>query len=114
FTQALPKRGHAIGIGLSRTGTEETYHRHSRLLCACCERPRHGHAAERDYELSSSDVNCHVTLPKGSCSCNSGHDITLLFRGAPSMTARGQQRRLAARSHEVCFTPMSSHHAISL
>src|SRR5262245_25370634 len=31
------------------------------------ERPRHGHAAERDYELSSSDVDGHATLPRGSC-----------------------------------------------
>src|SRR5215475_5187012 len=37
------------------------------LLRARGERRRHGHAAERDYELSSSDVDGHVTLPKGSC-----------------------------------------------
>ena len=39
FTQALPKRRHSIGVGQRRTGTEETDHRHSRLLRARRERP---------------------------------------------------------------------------
>src|SRR5208337_3700745 len=40
------------------------------------------------------DVDCHATLPQGSCSCDSGHDITLSFCDAPSMTARGHFRQI--------------------
>jgi hypothetical protein len=36
------------------------------LLRARRERPRYRYAAERGYEFSPSDVNCHVTLPWGS------------------------------------------------
>jgi hypothetical protein len=39
FTQALPKRCHAIGVGLRRTGPEETDDRHNRLLRAPRDRP---------------------------------------------------------------------------
>src|SRR5262245_10185492 len=42
-----------------------------RLLRVCREGPR-GSAAERGNELSSSDVDWHVTLPWGSCPCNRG------------------------------------------
>jgi hypothetical protein len=52
FTQALPKRCHAIGVGLRRAGTEEADHRHARLLCAGRQRPRAGAAEKRD-EIAS-------------------------------------------------------------
>src|SRR5262245_24288302 len=42
-----------------------------RLLRVCREGPR-GSAAECGNELSSSDVDWHVTLPWGSCPCNRG------------------------------------------
>ena len=45
----------------------------ARLLRTRRERPCRC-AAERDNELSSSDVACHVTLPWGSC--NGRDDIT--------------------------------------
>jgi hypothetical protein len=64
FTQALPKPRHTIGVGLSQTGTEETYHRHRRLLTARRDRPRR-RTAERGYEFPPSNVDCHVTLPRG-------------------------------------------------
>jgi hypothetical protein len=50
--------------------------------------------SSRDNEFSPPDLDCHVTLPKGPCSCNSGQDITLLFRSAPSTTARGHFRQI--------------------
>jgi hypothetical protein len=37
------------------------------LLRARRERPRDCRAAKRDDEFSSLDVDCHVTLPWGSC-----------------------------------------------
>ena len=38
-----------------------------RLLCACSERPGCSRATKRDDEFSPSDVDCHATLPRGSC-----------------------------------------------
>src|SRR5258708_7404024 len=52
FTQALPKRCHTIGVGLRRAGTEETYHRHTRLLCARREPPPPRRAADNRDELA--------------------------------------------------------------
>src|SRR5258708_3640913 len=41
-----------------------------------CARAASGSAtartAKREYELSPFDVDCHVTLPWGSCPCNGG------------------------------------------
>src|SRR5262249_30673680 len=45
-----------------------------RMLRARRERPRGWQSAERGYKFPSSDVDCHVTLPRGSC--NGGDDIT--------------------------------------
>jgi hypothetical protein len=47
------------------------------LLCARRERPRHRCAAEREYEFSPSDVDCHVTLPWGVMSMQWKDDTTL-------------------------------------
>src|SRR5262245_29714732 len=44
-----------------------------RLLRPCRERPCR-RAAKRDNELPPSNMDCHVTLPWGSC--NGGDDIT--------------------------------------
>src|SRR5262249_15790176 len=44
-----------------------------RLLRPCRERPCRC-AAKRDNELPPSDMDCHMTLPWGSC--NGGDDIT--------------------------------------
>src|SRR5262245_46361775 len=52
FTQALPKRCHTIGVGLRRAWTEESDHRHRRLLRARRERPR-SRAAEKRNELAA-------------------------------------------------------------
>src|SRR5262249_11437451 len=67
FTQALPKRCHTIGVGLRRAGTEETDHRHSRLLRACRERPR-CRAAEQSDELAP----CHSITSSASAISLSG------------------------------------------
>src|SRR5262249_23226985 len=42
-------------------------------------RERHGdrRAAKRDNEFSSPEVDCHATLPRGSCLCIRRKDITL-------------------------------------
>jgi hypothetical protein len=50
--------------------------RHAWLLRARRERPR-GRAANCSYEFSSSDVDCHVTLPWKVVSCDRGNVITL-------------------------------------
>src|ERR1700730_13828922 len=49
----------------------------ARLLRACRERPSSRRAAKRADEFSPPDVNCHVTLPRGSCPRNGGDDSTL-------------------------------------
>jgi hypothetical protein len=55
---------------------------------------------KRDYEFSPPDGDCHPTLPRGSCSCNRGDDITLQRRTnhafavlEPPMSQMGQSRR---------------------
>src|SRR5262249_20677480 len=52
FTQALPERSHAIGVGLRRAGTEEPNHRHRRLLRARRERPCDHRAAKQRDEFA--------------------------------------------------------------
>jgi hypothetical protein len=42
------------------------------LLRRGTERPCNRRTAKREYELSPFDVDCHVTLPRGSCPCNGG------------------------------------------
>src|SRR5262249_29980951 len=49
--QALAERGHKRRLSLWRCAVEESDHRHRRLLCACCKRPR-SHAAEQRDELA--------------------------------------------------------------
>ena len=51
FTQAFPKRCHTIRVGLRRPGSEETDHRHRRLLRARGERPG-GRAAQKRDEVA--------------------------------------------------------------
>jgi hypothetical protein len=58
-------------------------------------------------QCSPSNVDCHVTLPQGSCPSNRG--ITLLFRGAPSMTAWGQKHVLPHRNNNSRFIQNSRH-----
>src|SRR6516165_3165528 len=51
-------------------------------FAGCCARAASGNAAaNRDYEFSSLDMECHVTLPRGSCPCTRRDDITLLAKG---------------------------------
>src|SRR5437879_6323980 len=49
------------------------------LLRARRERPRRRRPAKRGYEFSPSDVDCHVTLPWGSCPRN-GRTISRIDR----------------------------------
>jgi hypothetical protein len=42
-----------------------TRHTLSTLLRACRKRPCDRRAAKRGYQFSPSDVDCHVTLPRG-------------------------------------------------
>src|SRR3954452_22860991 len=52
FTQPSPKGCHTIGVGLRRTRTQETDHRHSRLLRVCSKRPCCDRPAEERDEFS--------------------------------------------------------------
>ena len=73
FPQAVAKCfDHALGF-VWRTAAEKSDDRDSGLLCDRRSRPR-SRAAKRDYEFSPSNVDCHVTLPWGSC--NGEDDIT--------------------------------------
>ena len=60
FAQASPKCSRAIGVGLRRAGTEESDHRHCRLLRARGERPSR-RAAEQGDEIAPP----HGGLPQG-------------------------------------------------
>ena len=59
-----------------------------------CERPSRRRTAKGDDEFSSRDMDCHSTLPWGHVRGMPVDDITLLFRGALSMTARGCNEKL--------------------
>jgi hypothetical protein len=76
FANALLKCGPEVLVLFGRAEIHETDHRHRRLLRARSERPRH-RTAERGYQFPPLDLDCHVTLPWGSCPCNKGNDITL-------------------------------------
>jgi hypothetical protein len=69
LVQASAKGGNRRSERLRRLSIEEPDHRHHWLLRACRERPRRK-AAERDDEFPPPDVDCHATLPWGSCPCN--------------------------------------------
>src|SRR5215472_12910252 len=62
LAQSITERCRMIGVFCGII--EKPDHRHRRLLRPRCERPR-GRAAERDNEFSPSNVDCHVTLPRG-------------------------------------------------
>jgi len=53
-----------------------------RPLRARRERPCCGSAPKRGYEFSPLDVDCHATLPWGSCPCNEGGYHVLIARSA--------------------------------
>src|SRR5262245_47788276 len=65
------------------------------------ERPRR-RAAKRDNELPPSDMDCHVTLPWGSC--NGGDDITpgsaALRDFKPAHDCSGSIATERSRSHD--------------
>src|SRR5262245_16238803 len=44
---------------VARCIVEETDHRHLRLLCACCHRPRQHRAANQRDEVAASDLRGH-------------------------------------------------------
>jgi hypothetical protein len=69
---------------------------HLRLLRPCRERPCR-YAAKRDNELPPSNMDCHVTLPRGSC--NGGDHIT------PS--------RAALRNFDPAYVRLGSTPAVS-
>src|SRR5262245_32868878 len=69
------------------------------LLRARRERPR-CRTAKRDDEFSSSDMDCHATLQRGSC--NGGYDITssraALRDFTPAYVSSGSKAVLAVMS----------------
>src|SRR5262245_45832469 len=73
-----------------------------RLLRTRRERPRR-RAAKRDNELPPSDIDCHVTLPWGSC--NGGNDITpgraALRDFKPAYDCSGSKAAFSARRTNV-------------
>jgi hypothetical protein len=72
--QALAKSAHAVHDRIRRLDVEESDYRRRPLLCPHIERPSGRRAAKRDNEFSPPDVDCHATLPWGSC--NGEDDIT--------------------------------------
>src|SRR5262249_48205012 len=53
FAEAFAKRGcNACGT-IERSTADQANHRHRRLLCACCERPRCCRTAEQSHELAT-------------------------------------------------------------
>src|SRR5262249_6112934 len=76
FLQALTKRGHHRRECVRRCADKESDHRHRRLLRPRRKRrPSGSRAAKRDNEFSPPGMDCHVTLPGGSCPCNGGDHI---------------------------------------
>ena len=59
FVEAFAERGHIACVGIGRTYADKPDHRHRRLLRVRSERRRNGSAAERGYEVPSSDVDWH-------------------------------------------------------
>src|SRR5262245_50333164 len=68
--ETLAESAQTLRIPVRRRRVEIPDHRQLWLLRPRRQRPRSGCAAKRGNELSSSDVDCHVTLPWGSCPCN--------------------------------------------
>jgi hypothetical protein len=60
FIEALAERGHIARVGICRLATNDSDHRHRRLLRACRERPCNCCAAERRYELPPANADCHL------------------------------------------------------
>src|SRR5262249_22877935 len=65
FAEGFAERNRLAHGCLGRPALDEAHNRHRRLLSARREWPHRRRATERDYELSPSNVDCHVTLPKG-------------------------------------------------
>src|SRR5262245_48790481 len=80
-----------------------------RLLRPCRERPCR-RAAKRDNELPPSNMDCHVTLPWGSC--NGGDDITpgraALRDFKPAYDCSGSSASIALRTR-VRLSPDFGH-----
>ena len=72
--QPLLEIGQTSARLVSRCQVNKSDHRQRRLLCVRRDRPCRRRAAKRDDEFSSLDVNCHATVPWGSC--NGEDDIT--------------------------------------
>src|SRR5579862_3071663 len=64
FFQAATKSVQELGVITRPSAAEETDHRHRRLLRTHRERPTNRRAADRGYELSPSDVDCHLIRPQ--------------------------------------------------
>src|SRR6516162_2731306 len=50
------------------------------------ERPCRRHATQRGYQFSPSDMDCHATLPWGSCPCNAGQYHASFTQSAATAT----------------------------
>ena len=61
-------------------------------------------AAKRRYEFSSSNVDCHATLPWGSCPCNRGTISRLNRPVCDDFTFGGRARRRPRRDRHYCPT----------
>jgi len=59
-------------------------------------------AAKRRYEFSSSNVDCHATLPWGSCPCNRGTISRLNRPVCDDFTFGGRARRRPRRDRHYC------------
>jgi hypothetical protein len=73
--------------------SEKSDHRHCWLLRVRNERPRTRHAAQRGYEFSPSDTDCHVTLPWGHATGRTISHANVLRCGISNrpMSARGHR-----------------------
>src|SRR5262249_43335121 len=72
------------------------------LLRARRERPRR-RAGKRSNEFSPSDVDCHATLPWGSCPCNEGGYHVLIARSAGA--SPGERKHI--RTVRVLSAPLN-------
>src|ERR1700738_4668598 len=78
------------------------------LLRTRHDRPRCCRAAKRSYEFTPADVNCHATLPRGSCSCNGG-TIPRFARAVCGYLRCEGPPRLAEISQDSEYAPASGH-----
>ena len=73
FVEVFAERGHKARVAIGRPLSNKPDHRHRRLLRPYREGPSERGAAEPGYELSSSDVECHLPCPQwGSCPLQRG------------------------------------------